>query len=57
MAFIVKSGSITVVVPTASEAVQTFEKFMRDDERSKAVISNFEGVKFGIEELRLALNE
>jgi hypothetical protein len=52
MAFLIKLGTMTIVVPTASEAVDTFDKFVRDDKFSVPIISTFDGAKIDIERLR-----
>ena len=52
MAFLIKLGSITVVVPTASEAVDTFDKFVADNTRTEPVISTFDGATIAIDHLR-----
>jgi hypothetical protein len=52
MAFLIKLGTMTIVVPTASEAVDTFDKFVRDDKLSAPIISTFDGATIAIEDLR-----
>ena len=52
MAFLIKLGTITIVVPTASEAVDAFDKFVRDDKFSAPTISTFDGATIPIDDLR-----
>ena len=52
MAFLIKRGSMTIVAPTAFEAVDTFDKFVADSELIEPVISTFDGAKIDIERLR-----
>ena len=52
MAFLIKLGTMTIVVPTASEAVDTFDKFVRDDKSSVPTVSTFDGATIAIEDLR-----
>jgi hypothetical protein len=52
MAFLIKLGTMTIVVPTASEAVDTFDKFVRDDKFSVPTISTFDGLAIAINDLR-----
>jgi hypothetical protein len=52
MAFLIKLGTMTIVVPTASEAVNTFDKFVADSQRVKPIIWTFDGTTIDIERLR-----
>ena len=52
MAFLIKLGTMTIVVPTATEAVDTFDKFVRDDKFSVPTISTFDGATIAITDLR-----
>ena len=45
MAFLIKLGSMTIVTPTASEAVDTFDKFVADSEFAEPVIRTIDGGK------------
>ena len=52
MAFLIKLGSMTIVAPTACEAVDTFDKFVADSELTEPVIRTLDGAKIEIENLR-----
>jgi hypothetical protein len=52
MAYIVRLGSMTVVVPTVEETVDTLEKFLGDDKKSAPTVSTFDGDLLDIETLR-----
>jgi hypothetical protein len=52
MAFLIKLGTMTIVVPTASEAVNAFDKIVRDDKSSAPIISTFDGATIAIDDLR-----
>lgn len=55
MAFIVTSGSLIVVVPTASEAIKTYDRYVREGARSAPTIATFDGLSLEIEEMRKLL--
>ena len=52
MAFLIKLGTITIVVPTALEAVDAFDRFVRDDKFAVPTISTFDGATVPIDDLR-----
>ena len=52
MAFLIKLGSMTIVTPTASEAVEAVDKFMADSDLVVPVIRTLDGAKIEIERLR-----
>jgi hypothetical protein len=52
MAFLIKLGTMTIVVPTASEALNAFDKIVRDDKSSAPIISTFDGATIAIDDLR-----
>jgi hypothetical protein len=52
MTYIIRLGSMTVVVPTVEETVETLEKFSADDKKSVPTVSTFNGDFLDIETLR-----
>lgn len=56
MAFLIKLGSMTVVVPTASEAVEAFDKLSVDGSQSDLVIRTIDGAKVEIQSLRSSVS-
>jgi hypothetical protein len=52
MAFLIKLGSMTIVAPTACEAVDAFDKFVEDSELAEPLIRTLDGAKIDIERLR-----
>ncbi len=57
MAFIIRFGSMTVVVPTVEETVDTLEKFLADDKKSAPTVSTFDGDLLDLETLRGMLGD
>jgi serine phosphatase RsbU (regulator of sigma subunit) len=50
--FLVKVGSLTVVARSASDVLNTVDRFLSDDQSSEPVVSTFEGSIIDIDHLR-----